>query len=79
MVGALVNGFSQIGDPNTIAYLDEKQYWPFWGDGRKARRAVLPAPAQSAAGRTPGSTKATLADGPESGRSARKPRCTRCG
>jgi gamma-resorcylate decarboxylase len=31
MVGALVNGFSQIGDPNTIAYLDEKQYWPFWG------------------------------------------------
>ena len=31
MVGALVNGFSQIGDADTIAYLDEKQYWPFWG------------------------------------------------
>ncbi len=30
MVGALVNGFSQIGDPNTTAYLDEQQYWPFW-------------------------------------------------
>jgi 2,3-dihydroxybenzoate decarboxylase len=30
MVGALVNGFSQIGDANTSAYLDEKQYWPFW-------------------------------------------------
>jgi predicted TIM-barrel fold metal-dependent hydrolase len=30
MVGALVNGFSQIGDTDTIAYLDEKQYWPFW-------------------------------------------------
>jgi gamma-resorcylate decarboxylase len=30
MVGALANGFSQIGDPDTIAYLDEKQYWPFW-------------------------------------------------
>jgi 2,3-dihydroxybenzoate decarboxylase len=30
MVGALANGFSQIGDLNTIAYLDEKQYWPFW-------------------------------------------------
>ena len=30
MVGALANGFSQVGDPNTIAYLDEKQYWPFW-------------------------------------------------
>jgi predicted TIM-barrel fold metal-dependent hydrolase len=30
MVGALVNGFSQIGDEHTTAYLDEKQYWPFW-------------------------------------------------
>jgi predicted TIM-barrel fold metal-dependent hydrolase len=30
MVGTLANGFSQIGDPNTIAYLDEKQYWQFW-------------------------------------------------
>ena len=30
MVGALANGFSQVGDLNTIAYLDEKQYWPFW-------------------------------------------------
>src|SRR6201992_389718 len=30
MVGSLANGFSQIGDPNTTAYLDEKQYWPFW-------------------------------------------------
>ena len=30
MIGALANGFSQVGDPNTIAYLDEKQYWPFW-------------------------------------------------
>ena len=49
MVGALANGFSQIGDPNTIAYLDEKQYWPFWDVVRQARRAVLPASAQSAA------------------------------
>jgi len=30
MRGALVNGFSQIGDVKTTAYLDEKQYWPFW-------------------------------------------------
>jgi 2,3-dihydroxybenzoate decarboxylase len=30
MVGALANGFSQVGDPNSIAYLDEQQYWPFW-------------------------------------------------
>jgi gamma-resorcylate decarboxylase len=30
MVGALANGFSQVGNPNKISYLDEKQYWPFW-------------------------------------------------
>ncbi|MFZ0650020.1 MAG: amidohydrolase family protein, partial [Pseudolabrys sp.] len=30
MVGALANGFSQVGDTNTIAYYDQKQYWPFW-------------------------------------------------
>ena len=52
-VGALVNGFSQIGDPNTIAYLDLQQYWPFWSVVRGPRRAVLSAPAQSAAAATP--------------------------
>ncbi|HUF80781.1 MAG TPA: amidohydrolase family protein [Burkholderiales bacterium] len=30
MVGALANGFSQIGDVDIIAYYDERQYWPFW-------------------------------------------------
>jgi len=30
MVGALANGISQSGDPNTIAHLDANQYWPFW-------------------------------------------------
>lgn len=29
-VGALVNGFSQVGDPNTVRYYDLPQYWPFW-------------------------------------------------
>ena len=29
-VGALVNGFSQIGEPDTAVYYDLKQYWPFW-------------------------------------------------
>ena len=28
--GALVNGFSQIRDPNTAVYLDLPQYWSFW-------------------------------------------------
>lgn len=29
--GALVNGFSQVGDPDSAVYYDQKQYWPFWG------------------------------------------------
>lgn len=29
--GALVNGFSQIGEPDTAVYYDLPQYWPFWG------------------------------------------------
>jgi gamma-resorcylate decarboxylase len=28
--GALVNGFSQTGDPNIVLYYDLPQYWPFW-------------------------------------------------
>ena len=48
MVGALANGFSQIGDADTIAYYDQKQYWPFWRSGGRTRRPVLSAPAQSA-------------------------------
>ena len=48
-VGSLVNGFSQIVDPNKAVYYDLKQYWPFWAERRKARRALLSAPAQSAA------------------------------
>jgi predicted TIM-barrel fold metal-dependent hydrolase len=29
-VGALVNGFSQIENPDHAVYYDLKQYWPFW-------------------------------------------------
>ncbi len=29
-VGALVNGFSQVGSPDNCVYYDIKQYWPFW-------------------------------------------------
>lgn len=28
--GALVNGFSQVGDAGTTAYYDLDRYWPFW-------------------------------------------------
>ena len=30
-VGALVNGYSQLGSPDNCVYLDLKQYWDFWG------------------------------------------------
>ena len=34
-VGSLVNGFSQIVDPNKAVYYDLKQYWPFWAENEK--------------------------------------------
>jgi predicted TIM-barrel fold metal-dependent hydrolase len=33
--GALVNGFSQIGEENSAVYYDLAQYWPFWGEVEK--------------------------------------------
>jgi len=30
--GALVNGFSQIGDPNAMVYLDDARYGDFWAE-----------------------------------------------
>ncbi|RZK83553.1 MAG: amidohydrolase, partial [Rhodococcus sp. (in: high G+C Gram-positive bacteria)] len=30
LVGALVNGFSQVGDENTVVYLDDPRYAEFW-------------------------------------------------
>jgi gamma-resorcylate decarboxylase len=33
--GALVNGFSQVRDPNSAVYYDLQQYWPFWGEVEK--------------------------------------------
>jgi 2,3-dihydroxybenzoate decarboxylase len=33
--GALVNGFSQIGDPNSMVYLDDKRYAGFWAECEK--------------------------------------------
>jgi predicted TIM-barrel fold metal-dependent hydrolase len=28
--GALVNGFSQVGDAETVSYYDTPEYWSFW-------------------------------------------------
>ena len=39
--GALVNGFSQVGDADKVVYYDLPQYRPFWADRRAARCAVL--------------------------------------
>ncbi|WP_289231192.1 MULTISPECIES: amidohydrolase family protein [Barrientosiimonas] len=39
LVGALVNGFSQVGDPETVVYLDDPRYADFW-----ARLAELDVP-----------------------------------
>ncbi|HSU78457.1 MAG TPA: amidohydrolase family protein, partial [Burkholderiales bacterium] len=33
--GALVNGFSQIGDPDSMVYLDDKRYAGFWAECEK--------------------------------------------
>jgi gamma-resorcylate decarboxylase len=37
--GALVNGFSQARDGNTLLYYDLPQYWPFW---REVERLDIP-------------------------------------
>ena len=34
-VGSLVNGFSQINDPNSMVYLDDKRYAGFWAEHDK--------------------------------------------
>jgi predicted TIM-barrel fold metal-dependent hydrolase len=35
MVGALVNGFSNIGSPDNVTYYDLPQYRPFWAEAAK--------------------------------------------
>lgn len=30
--GTMVNGFSQVGDPETVVYLDDPRYLPFWAE-----------------------------------------------
>ena len=56
--GVLVNGFSQVGDPDTHRLLRPAAVPAVLGRGRAARRAVLSASAQSAANATHASTTA---------------------
>jgi 2,3-dihydroxybenzoate decarboxylase len=37
-VGSLVNGFSQINDPDSMVYLDDKRYAGFWAEHEKLDR-----------------------------------------
>ena len=37
-VGSLVNGFSQIGEPDSMVYLDDKRYAGFWAEHEKLDR-----------------------------------------
>ena len=37
-VGALVNGFSQVGDEETVVYLDDARYDAFWAEFAKLER-----------------------------------------
>jgi gamma-resorcylate decarboxylase len=37
-VGALVNGFSQVGDEETVVYLDDARYDAFWAEFTKLER-----------------------------------------
>ena len=46
---------------------DLPQYWPFWAAVEKTRPALLPAPAQSAAGRLRDLRRTSVADGPDLG------------
>jgi len=61
--GALVNGFSQINDPNSMVYLDDARYQ---GSGRvrEARRAVLSSSAKSPAERLADLRRPSLAARP---------------
>ena len=78
-VGALVNGFSQIGTADNVALLRLAAIPGVLEDGRSARRAVLSASAQSAAELEPNSTKATAGCLGRTGPSPRKPPYMRCG
>ena len=76
--GALVNGFSQIKDPNSAVYLDLPQFRPFWAEVEKLDfpfylhpRNPLPVQSQIYEGHS------WLSARP--GPSARRPQCTRCG
>ena len=77
--GALVNGFSQVGNADTAVYYDLPQYRPFWAVAERLDvpfylhpRNPLPRDAQDL-------RRSSAGCWGRSGRSARRRRCTRCG
>ena len=46
--GALVNGFSQVGKPDTAVYYDLPQYRPFWEQMNKLGKPIWIHPARGA-------------------------------
>ena len=78
-VGALVNGFSQVGEANTAVYYDLPQYRPFWAVVESLGRPVLSAPAQSAAQHGADLRRAIPGCSVPPGHSPPRRQCTRCG
>ena len=77
--GALVNGFSQVGSADTAVLLRSAAVSAVLARGRAARRSVLSASAQSAAGLGPRLRGPRLAARAELGVRMPRPRCMRCG
>jgi predicted TIM-barrel fold metal-dependent hydrolase len=75
--GALVNGFSQVHEADSMVYYDLPQYWPFWRGSRSSTCRSTCTRAIHYRAR-PRSTRATAGCSARPGRSRRRPRCTRC-
>ena len=76
--GVLVNGFSQVGDPDTIVYYDLPQYRPFWAMVEQLDVPFYLHP-RNPLKAMPASMKARRGCSGRPGRSGRRPRCMRCG
>ena len=78
-VGALVNGFSQIGAPDNVTYYDLPQYRPFWRAVEALGVPFYLHPRNPLPGWTRQLRRAQLAAWPELGLSTPRPPSMRCG